>query len=259
MQRIVKLSLALIALVWAGSATAAPVNVTDTYIGGDDHGHGDVIGPSSRYDVDRAELDQNGSILTVDIFTSFAGRADEGFAADYTDTPYGQDRGIGYGDLFLSALWTPDGAAPYMTDDHASGTLWTFGVVLDDRWSDVGGAATLYALGGADNDANVLLSDDFMSDATYRNGQAVAVDILSAEVTALANAATWSVEDGYLSFDIDIAGTGLSLWDGIAVHWGPTCANDIIEGLATQVPEPGTALLLGLGLIGAACGRRKRT
>ena len=43
---------------------------------------------------------------------------------------------------------------------------------------------------------------------------------------------SWSVNTDHLRFSIDLSGSTLSLADGIALHWGPTCGNDIIEGFA---------------------------
>ena len=46
---------------------------------------------------------------------------------------------------------------------------------------------------------------------------------------------------------IDLTGTDLLLGDEIALHWGFTCANDVIEGVYA-VPEPGILALLSIGL-----------
>jgi hypothetical protein len=48
---------------------------------------------------------------------------------------------------------------------------------------------------------------------------------------------------------IDLSGTDLLLGNEIALHWGFTCANDVIEG-SYFVPEPGVLGLLGIGLLG---------
>ena len=51
-----------------------------------------------------------------------------------------------------------------------------------------------------------------------------------------------------MNFLIDLTGTDLLLSDEIALHWGFTCANDVIEG-AYSVPEPGIMNLLGIGTL----------
>jgi hypothetical protein len=48
---------------------------------------------------------------------------------------------------------------------------------------------------------------------------------------------------------IDLTGTNLLLCDEIALHWGFTCANDVIEG-AYSVPESGMPGLIVIGLLG---------
>ena len=236
------------------AAQAAPI--ADAYVGGNEHGYGDVIG-DSRFQVTSFEMTRSGSNLHVVINTNFAGYGDDALFAAYTRTSASARRGIGYGDVFLSNDWTPFGAAPYSLDDHAHGTKWTYGFALDNRWSATGGAGRLYALNGATNDSNTLLSNDFLSGATFRDGQVIAVDQAARSVAGL-GAGTWTVDSANqrLLFDFDIAGTSLLHDDTLALHWGMTCGNDVIEGLAT-VPAPGALGLLGLGLLAAPFLRRR--
>ncbi len=264
-----KKSLVLAGLLMCSAGGASANLINDNYRGSDAHGHGDVIGSDSLFQITHADVSLAGSIVTVDIYTNLAGRADESLFASYTNTVPGQSRGIGYGDVFLSNLWTPAGPAPYAGDNHANGTRWFYGFSIDgDRWTDAGGTGTLYALNGATNDANALLTDDFMSGAIFRNGQEVAVD-RNADVTALSSG-TWSVTAGSkVSYTFDIAGT--ALWNptgltSLAVHWAMTCGNDTIEGetsFAPQpppntVPEPAALGLAMLGLAGMGGRLRRR-
>jgi len=253
------LTAALLALAVCQPATA--VVIADDYWGADNHGWGDRIG-TSTFEIFSMDVALSGSTLTVSINTNFAGKGDDHLFNSITS-----NKGIGYGDLFLSSSWTPDGTAAnhYVTDNNITGTKWTYGLSLDNRWWDgvsAGGNATLYSLTGASNNANALLSEDFLTGGTFRNGQEIAVDTGVAD--DLSNLAGWSITNGSsVNFSIDLTGTdlltALSSGGEIGLHWGMTCANDTIEGgYSVPVPEPGIAVLLAAGLIGILSATRSK-
>ncbi len=244
------------------SSQAMAYMINDGYYGGDDHSYGDVIGAASNFNIHGIDLSLSGTSLTVDIFTNFAGKADDGLfgsssGPDLTNTTLSGSRGIGYGDLFLASAWNPFGTAPYLSDNHSTGTLWEYGLALDDRWSATGGTATLYSLGNLTNDANAHLSDDFMSGGTFRNGQEIAVDTGADGVSSITTG-SWSVQSGYIRMIFDIGGTDLlEESTEIALHWAMTCGNDTIEG-SWDVPEPSALSLMGLSLLGIGLISRRR-
>lgn len=232
--------------------------VNDTYHGGNGHGYGDVIGPAT-YKIDSMDSSLSGTQLTVTIYTNFAGNA--GIEQQWTKN----NTGIGYGDLFLSSGWTPNGSSPYTNDTAANGNHWTFAFSLDDPLSNSGGNGAVYALGVGSNsnhNPDVLLSNDFMNCAghcVYRDGQAVAVN--KSKATATGNTGTWTVGNGFLSFSFDTAGLGLDV-NSFGFDWTMYCGNDVIQGLAdpTVVPEPAPVglFLVGMGLIGLGVVRRRK-
>ena len=65
------------ALLLAASS-AQSVTIMDNYIGANHHGYGDVIGNTSNFQINFMEVEINGTILTVSIDTTFAGKGDNG-------------------------------------------------------------------------------------------------------------------------------------------------------------------------------------
>jgi len=168
------------------------------------------------------------------------------------------------GDLFLSSAWTPNGTLGdhYINDNAATGTVWTYGLSLNQRFTSGNyiGTSSLYSLNSANNSADTLLAEDFLTGGIFRNGQEVAVD-RGANVTALANSTSWWVDNTTVNFTLDLAGTSLLAGSEIALHWGFTCQNDVIEGVmpVSSVPVPAAVWLFGSGLIGlAGVARRKQ-
>jgi hypothetical protein len=250
-----------IALFAAMSARAGGISDTgvNAYWGSDSHGYGDVIG-GSTYDIQGATITRVGNVLTIAIATSFAGHA----GMDSNVTP----GGIGYGDLFLAQTWNPFGAdANHVSDNDNNGTLWSYGFALDNRFSNTGGTFKLYQLNGKTNDANVIDSEKFMSCSLgsacyYRNGQATAVNTskYNTNVAYTGMTGSWTVTaNKEIKFSITLASSSdLLKYSSLAMHWGETCQNDVIEGQVSLVPVPGALPLTGLGLVMLGLARRRR-
>jgi hypothetical protein len=97
---------------------------------------------------------------------------------------------------------------------------------------------------GATNADNVPLSHDFLtcgiaSQCYYRDGQAAAVDTTSASVVETGLTGNWTVTpDSMLEFTLNTSGTAFASYTEMALHWGETCQNDVIEGFGT-ITRPG--------------------
>lgn len=242
------------------ASTAQSAVIMDNYIGANNNGYGDVIGGVNDFQINFMNVDISGTILTVSINTTFAGKGDDGLFSGLT----AGGEGIGYGDLFLSNAWNPYGTANYVDDDASNGTVWDYGFSLDNRWmnENEAGTGTLYSLNSNDNSSDILMSDDFLNSGIFRNGQEVAVNRDSSGTLALGNAGSWLITDDTVDFTIDLAGTGLLDGSELALRWEFTCANDVIEGAVgvPAVPVPAAVWLFGSGLIGlVGIARRKKS
>ena len=142
-------ALTVLTVVLIQPAGAVPATIVDKYEGSDAHGHGDVIGSDSNFQNSSMDVSLCGKMLTVCILSTFADKVDNHLFESLTG-----GKGIGYDDLFLGSSWTPYGTSPYTGDDTYTGTTWTDGFSLDDRWmSEVTpGTGTLYSLNNAVSD-----------------------------------------------------------------------------------------------------------
>lgn len=251
----------------SGTLAAAPINVVDNYVGADADStfysgvnYGDVVGDNNSFDISSMDVSQNGSIFDFTVNTAFAGKAGTLF---HSLTQGGT--GIGYGDLFLANNWTPEGTAPYVNDDAANGTDWTWGLRLSDRYNDNGGDISLFRLQGSNPETSII-SDELMTGGDWRRGQEVLIDdgtnaANSGHVSFIGSVGSWTSSTGQLNINANLSQTDLLNGNTLAFHWGMTCANDVIEGQVdiTKVPEPGTIGLVALALVGIFFMRRRPT
>lgn len=264
MKRVIIAAGAVISFFLLSVSNAAAVVIADGYHGGTPNNaaflNQDIVGDPQYWETTQMEVlfDPNGSdadILTV-IITS-----------TYFDN-VGRNGGE-LGDLFISTDgWNPFGAAPYNNDTYLNGEDWELVAVLDDHGEGVSdtvngenytgqsGALAIYDV----NQANILLSRSDGGSGDFREFQEV--QYAAANDDALSTGG-WQIIDVPGS-DFDNLVLTLMLPDGSfdrfldwGFHWTMTCGNDVIEGNA-PIPEPGTLLLMGAGLMGALPWRRKR-
>ena len=245
-----KSTIAVALLGMSSSLLAAPITVQDNYVGADDNGYGDVVGADADFNIESMEVAQNGADFEFKINTTFADKAGTLFP---NLTAGGT--GIGYGDLFLSNQWSPIGSAPYAADDASNGTNWTYGLMLTDRYNDVGGDVFLYELPGSNLD-DAFISDNLMTGGIWREGQEVTI---KTDGKTGFNVGSWSSTSSALTISADLGQSTLVNGEKLAFHWGMTCANDVIEGEVdiNKVPEPGTIGLAALALTGMFFMRRR--
>ncbi len=249
--------IAAILFLCTSMAYAVPmidITITDDYIGGNygdswDQNDGDVI--ASSRDIDSFDIDWMNVIINSD------GDIEVTIQTDYLEGYLGTN----YGDLFISTDgWDPVGTSGsgYTTDTYEYGEDWEF--VLDTSHYNI------YAV----NEGNIDLSNDVMTvgSSQYRTNQ----EVLYAPERGESALESFSFTPGgfindtdtprFISYDFNLSALGID-WeeDGLDLgfHWAMTCANDVIEGGVSMapVPEPGTMLLLGVGLLGLGAVGRK--
>jgi len=165
------------------------------------------------------------------------------------------------GDLFLSTTgWNPletstdtftNGKRNYNSDGAGVGTSWDFVVALENVLTANKGTSNLYSTAAANGN---------ISYGTLRNAQeayfspstnATSVGTGVWEIVSPTNANPYLLITTSLTNEMQ----NVREW---GLHWTMECANDVIEGSFSPVPEPATVLLFGAGLAGlAAFGRRR--
>jgi len=215
---------------------------------------GDVISDANdpRFSITDAVISRinGGNTLVVTIDTGYAQNA-------------GAD-GTGYGALFITPganAWNPTGTAAnhYATDVYQPGE-WQYAFTIPMTPGTNSGTGGLYATSGG----NVVLSNVANDPTSYplagNNGyyfrQGEAVQFTPGTGEAAAATGTWAATPGQLTFSIDDNG---ALGNQFALSWAMTCANDVIQGEVSLVPEPKSwaLMLLGFGLIGFALRRNR--
>ena len=245
-------------LLLAGTLSAQAYTIDDNYIGANPIYHplyktADIIGTADNFQVSGMDIGITGNTLaSVKIYTEYV-------------KPLSDIGTLGtqLGDLFISTDGYTSGIS--LSDTWLTGEKWEYALVFDNHLpkSTSTGTINLYKVtyGANGGQGNILLTNNFKLPTwgDYRELQETRINTCFTQFD-LGNIGTWSIDstNGIISFDIYnndwLTGTDFGF------HWNMTCGNDTIEGgVSAPVPEPGTLLLLGGGLLGLAFYTKRRT
>lgn len=249
LQRVVFLSV----LLFSTSANAISTTFVDNYTGGNPTNSGwngqDVIGDLDKFSITDMTVDVSGGQLTVGIHTSYLDNVGRS--------------GTDLGALFISTNgWHPFGPAPYLNDDNTNGEDWEYALIIQRQPTQgevnllgQSGLAFLYQIPSK----NSIIMSHSLPGHIFRGDQEVGLDTTGLQPALVGS---WSMTDvigsdhDLLTFNIGLDGLGPITGGNLGLRWEMTCGNDVIEGSA-PVPEPISAGLLGMGLVGIA-SRKKR-
>lgn len=238
-------------LVLTGNVVGATIQ--DNYIGGIQFGNNvydsidgqlihDILGDDDRYGLDSITVTFSNSTTKIDIYGAY-----------FQHVTSNTNDFIDLGDLFLSTNgWNP--VNPTTKDTYQFGEFWEFALVLDDHTGNTpAGTATLYKIDGI---AEYILAEKATTSPTKRYGQESLLNI-EGKANDIVGNGSWSLFTDHLSFTIDTSLLNLGR-DDLGLRWTMTCANDIIEGSVSPVPEPATILLFGFGMASLVGLRTRR-
>lgn len=242
----------------AGTISAQAYTIDDNYIGANPTGSysqwetADVIGLASKFQVYGMDIGFTGQNLSsVKIHTEYVKPLSDIGTSDTT-----------LGDLFISTNGYTSGDSK--TDTWLTGERWEYALVFDKHLpTSSTGSLRLYevAYGPSGGQGNILLTNNYFkySGSIYREFQETRINTCYTQFD-LGTIGIWAIDstNGIISFNINkndrLTGSDFGF------HWNMTCGNDTIEGGASApVPEPGTLLLLGGGLLGLAFYTKRRT
>jgi len=272
----------LILIHLTGPVNADEWIINDSYIGGSytDTYTNKSVGIAG--DVISYNQYKNYNIEDMTVNIDDTGKVEVTINTGYSTGIDGTFDGTNYGDLFISTDgWKPfgDPGDNYKTDDHSNGTNWEY--VFDTS------ANKIYNT----SQGNILLSDDvtFTNGSNWVDNTNVTGQLYNGSSPTGSNRYSWyrhgqeiwfentnetdtgdgifsdaySGIEGFLTYSFDLSSLGITPEQGynLGFHWAMTCGNDVIEGglLKSAVPEPGTLVLLGLGVLGLGILRQKKT
>jgi len=237
----------VVTILCFGFTSAGADTIIDTYWGGtvqhaSSTAYGDVIG-APYFNVDSMTVTRSGNAWSVAITGAYFGN----YLNPAVDG--GLPSRLGPGDLYINSTgWsaTQGPAGHYETDTFNPSEGWNYVVTnVDGNWG-------LYRLDYSTIVPTTVAPQLDPDRYVFRNTQA-----WRGGADDYIGAATYAVSSAGLIFTFNTGNEYFA--DDVGFHWTMQCGNDVIEGKAhVSVPESGTMILLGTGLVGLAGYGRKR-